>query len=189
MLPVSPNPTTAAINRIMPPTQEWPHRTVRIAMKSAESILSDMNYSLHALGLEAGDMDSCLAAVGKLSPSHVTGKGKPHYAFLKAVEKGWQEAEPLLGREIRAEMEQFAGYVADESKSCFVEYIELYYANALTDQGIVLVDTPGADSINARHTGVAFNYIKKRRCHPFLSRTITMPSRRRTGSFCCSWEG
>ena len=30
----------------------------------------------------------------------------------------------------------------------------------LTAQGIVLVDTPGADSVNARHTGVAFNYIK-----------------------------
>jgi hypothetical protein len=41
-----------------------------------------------------------------------------------------------------------------------VEYIELFYSNPLTDQGIVFVDTPGADSINARHTGVAFDYIK-----------------------------
>ena len=26
--------------------------------------------------------------------------------------------------------------------------------------GVTLVDTPGADSINARHTGVAFEYIR-----------------------------
>ena len=51
-------------------------------------------------------------------------------------------------------------YVAEESRSCFVSEIELYYECALTRQGIVLVDTPGADSVNARHTGVAFNYIK-----------------------------
>ncbi|MDT2275627.1 dynamin family protein [Paenibacillus larvae] len=28
------------------------------------------------------------------------------------------------------------------------------------EDGVRIVDTPGADSINARHTGVAFNYIK-----------------------------
>src|SRR5690606_38226339 len=43
---------------------------------------------------------------------------------------------------------------------CFVEHIELHYGCPLTEAGITLVDTPGADSINARHTGVAFNYIK-----------------------------
>src|SRR5699024_2815431 len=31
----------------------------------------------------------------------------------------------------------------------------------LTRKGITLVDTPGADSVNARHTNVAFDYIKE----------------------------
>src|SRR5699024_10638627 len=35
-----------------------------------------------------------------------------------------------------------------------------YYDCALTRQGITLVDTPGADSVNARHTNVAFDFIK-----------------------------
>src|SRR5699024_3597381 len=30
-----------------------------------------------------------------------------------------------------------------------------------TRKGITLVDTPGADSVNARHTNVAFDYIKE----------------------------
>ncbi|MDD4588677.1 MAG: dynamin family protein, partial [Heliobacteriaceae bacterium] len=49
---------------------------------------------------------------------------------------------------------------ASEEKACFVEWIELYYDCPLTAQGIMLVDTPGADSLNTRHTGLAFDYIK-----------------------------
>jgi hypothetical protein len=105
-------------------------------------------------------MPSALDRIRDLSPSQITVKGKPHYSFLRAVEKGWNEASPNIGQDLRITKEQFPEYVADETKSCFVERIELFYANPLTDLGIILVDTPGADSINARHTGVAFNYIK-----------------------------
>jgi GTPase Era involved in 16S rRNA processing len=160
VLPVSPNPTTAAINKIMPPTSEWPHGSVKVKMKSAEAILDDVLYSLAALGAEAEDMDGALAQIGRLSPDRVGPTGKPHYAFLQAVRLGWEEARGSLGREIAVDLERFNGYVASESKACFVEYIELYYSCPLTEQGMILVDTPGADSINARHTGIAFNYIK-----------------------------
>ncbi|MBP1961886.1 dynamin family protein [Paenibacillus aceris] len=160
VLPVSPNPTTAAINKIMPPTEGWPHGTAKVKMKKADAILEDVLYSLEILGVQATDMASSLKRIGALSPSDVTAKGKPHYSFLKAVEKGWQLAKDHLGTELKITKEEFPSYVADESKSCFVEFIELYYSNPLTEQGIIFVDTPGADSINARHTGVAFNYIK-----------------------------
>lgn len=160
VLPVSPNPTTAAINKIMPPTEGWPHGTAKVKMKKADAILEDVLYSLQILGVEASDMTSALKRIGQLSPADVTAKGKPHFSFLKAVEKGWEAASSHLGTELRITKDEFSGYVAEEHKSCFVEFIELYYSNPLTDQGIIFVDTPGADSINARHTGVAFNYIK-----------------------------
>ena len=160
VLPVSPNPTTAAINKIMPPTEGWPHGTAKVKMKKADAILEDVLYSLQILGVEATDMTSALKRIGQLSPADVTAKGKPHFSFLKAVEKGWEAASDHLGTELRISKDEFSGYVAEEHKSCFVEFIELYYSNPLTDQGIIFVDTPGADSINARHTGVAFNYIK-----------------------------
>ena len=38
--------------------------------------------------------------------------------------------------------------------------IDVYKRQPLTQKNITLVDTPGADSINARHTGVAFDFIK-----------------------------
>ena len=95
-----------------------------------------------------------------LEPDGVHAAGRPHYSFLKAALAGWPELSPLLGQELSVGEEEYRLYVAEESRSCFVREIELYYSSPLTDQGIVLVDTPGADSVNARHTGVAFNYIK-----------------------------
>lgn len=163
VLPVSPNPTTAAINKIMPPNADWPHRTAKVKMKTKEAVLEDVRFSLRAIGLEisaaAAEADM-LRSIGKLTPEQISPKGKPHYAFLKAVEQGWKLVLSQLGTELKTDLDGFRQYVAEESRSCFVEWIELYYACPLTEQGVMLVDTPGADSINARHTGVAFNYIK-----------------------------
>ena len=65
-----------------------------------------------------------------------------------------------LGETIESDLTGFSGFVANEEQSCLVEWIEVYYDCELTRKGVTLVDTPGADSINARHTGVAFEYIK-----------------------------
>ncbi|ANE47909.1 hypothetical protein SY83_18250 [Paenibacillus swuensis] len=161
VLPVSPNPTTAAINKIVPPVVGFPHGTAKVKLKTREAVLDDVRFSLETLGYQASDTQDWLRTIARLTPDRLTPRGKPHYAFLKAVERGWQAAEKQLGMELRTEtLPDFEAYVALEEQSCFVEWIELHYDCALTRQGIVLVDTPGADSINARHTGVAFNYIK-----------------------------
>ncbi|QHW34433.1 dynamin [Paenibacillus rhizovicinus] len=162
VLPVSPNPTTAAVNRIVPPTAERAHGTAAVWMKSREAMLDDLRYSLGLLGENAAQLsdDALLQAIHKLSPDGVHAGGRPHYSFLKAAAKGWAEHEAHLGQQLAVSGEEYRRYVAEESRSCFVSEIELYHANPLTAQGIVLVDTPGADSVNARHTGVAFNYIK-----------------------------
>jgi GTPase SAR1 family protein len=160
VLPVSPNPTTAAINKIMPPTDAHPHGTVRVVVKSREAIEHDVLRSLEVFGLAADSLESGLAELDKIDVTQIPPNAKPHYTFLKAVTKGLPEMEPHLGGELIVDMQAFKGFVAKEEKACFAEFIELYYACPLTEQGIVLVDTPGADSINARHTGVAFEYMK-----------------------------
>ncbi|UVI33699.1 dynamin family protein [Paenibacillus spongiae] len=162
VLPVSPNPTTAAVNRIVPPTDERPHGSASVMMKSKEAMLGDLAYSLALLGEDVTGFSEpqLLQAIGKLSPGAVHAGGRPHYSFLKAAAKGWQEHESLLGTKLAVDTAEYRRYVAEESRSCFVSEIELHHDNPLTAQGIVLVDTPGADSVNARHTGVAFNYIK-----------------------------
>ncbi|MBO1912433.1 dynamin family protein, partial [Microvirga sp. 3-52] len=61
---------------------------------------------------------------------------------------------------LRVQRDEFVKFVAEENRSCFVESIDFYYDCDITRKGITLVDTPGADSINARHTDVAFDYIR-----------------------------
>ncbi|MBH5317891.1 dynamin family protein [Paenibacillus sp. GSMTC-2017] len=165
VLPVSPNPTTAAINRLMPPSEEYGHGTARVIMKTSEAVISDLRYSLSLLGENASesklpDAASILRSIDKLKPESIGSGGRPHYSFLRAARAGWAQHEALLGKELKVERDEYAKYVAEESRSCFVSEIDFHYDCELTAEGIVLVDTPGADSVNARHTGVAFNYIK-----------------------------
>ncbi|PLR99689.1 dynamin family protein [Bacillus sp. T33-2] len=161
ILPVSPNPTTAAINRIKPVTDQHHHGTVLIMFKEAGQLLSEVNRSLKFFGLEAGTL---LEAVNKIrmikggetfSPAE-----KTHLTFLQAFSRGLGPYEPRLGNVFSTDLETFRSFVSEEEKSCLVDWIEVYYDCELTRRGISLVDTPGADSINARHTGVAFDYIK-----------------------------
>ncbi|MDP4096578.1 dynamin family protein [Paenibacillus sp. P96] len=160
VLPVSPHPTTAAINRIMAPEGDRRHRTAAVHMKSPSALREDLEYSFRLLGVDMPADEEWLRTAEQLRPEGVHPAGRPHYSFIKAAAAGWKDAAPLLGQVLTVEMEEYRGFVAAESKSCFVDRIDLYYDCALTRQGIVLVDTPGADSVNARHTGVTFNYMK-----------------------------
>ncbi|HEX7056847.1 MAG TPA: dynamin family protein [Bacilli bacterium] len=160
VLPVSPNPTTAALCKMLPATAEFPHGTAKIKKKSKESMLDDIRFSLAALGIVIADKERPWETIRSLDFASITAKGKPHAAFLQAALRGWSEAEQEWSRELVVDLPQFRAYAADEQKSCFVEWIELYLESPLMDAGIALVDTPGADSIHARHTGVAFEYIK-----------------------------
>ncbi len=160
ILPVSPNPTTATINKILPPTGQYPHGTVRVKIKSEQDMTKDVLQSLHIFRLEGHSIQEAIAQLGKIEIEQILPSAKPHFSFLNAVKKGASSMDQQYGQELLVGMEEFKELVAREDKACFVEWIELYYSCPLTDQGISLVDTPGADSINARHTGVAFDYIK-----------------------------
>ncbi|WP_276351512.1 dynamin family protein [Cohnella caldifontis] len=165
-LPVSPNPTTAAINRIVAPTPEHPAGTAYITMKSGEAMMEDIRHSLRRLGVPqaeidgAGTAEALLGLAVRMNGDDVHPRGKPHLAFLRAASEGWSRYGGLLGTRFPETGEGYRQYAADEQASCFVAEIDLSVDSPLTRGGAVLVDTPGADSINARHTGVAFEYIK-----------------------------
>lgn len=162
VLPVSPNPTTAAINKILPVTEKFPHGSVRVKLKDSEQLMVEVVRSLKVFDLHADSFDTALSHIKKIisQSKDFIGNEKIHFSFLHAFLKGFSNLSSSLGGIIQTDMENFRDFVANETKSCFVEWIELYYDCELTRKGITLVDTPGADSINARHTGVAFDYIK-----------------------------
>ncbi|WP_338451852.1 dynamin family protein [Niallia oryzisoli] len=162
LLPVSPNPTTAAINKIMPVDGEHPHGTVLVKLKALQTLMDDVNRSLTAFGTQADTLPDAVTSAQSVIENHgnVDAYEKMHLAFLQAFVRGIGTYQDQLGETIQTDLDHFSGFVANEEQSCLVEWIEVYFECELTKKGITLVDTPGADSINARHTGVAFEYIK-----------------------------
>lgn len=162
VLPVSPNPMTAAINRIKPVDDGHEHGLVYIRLKTPAVMLEDVNQALQIFFCQAPSLEGAVEIVAGLN-GDLAWQGaaeKTNYSFLQAFSRGYAQLAAQLGTTLSSTTDEFAPYVACEEKSCFVDWIDLYYDCALTRQGITLVDTPGADSINARHTGVAFDFIK-----------------------------
>ncbi|WP_161493860.1 dynamin family protein [Virgibacillus necropolis] len=157
VLPVSPNPTTAAINRIVPVTDEHSHGSVVVTMKDEKTIMQD---SLALLKGFSPNSDSIDSLHKWLTETNIRSLPKTQQHYLQAIIDGFGEMKNHIGGHIQTTIDEFSVYVTEETKACFVESIDLYYDCSLTQQGITLVDTPGADSVNARHTSVAFDYIK-----------------------------
>ena len=160
ILPTSPNPTTAVINRIMPVSTEHPHGTVSIQFKDEETLISDIVAITDKLSPEKSSLQSLLHWVRTRQIDQSPVLHKPHRAFLSALLAGESNNSKFIGSQQSITLKDFAAFVTDETKACFIESVNLYYDCSITRQGITLVDTPGADSINARHTNVAFDYIK-----------------------------
>ncbi|MFK2826781.1 dynamin family protein [Bacillus sp. B190/17] len=182
VLPVSPNPTTAAINEIRAPDTHHPHGTVTILFKTDEQVLKDINQALELSGKTAWSMndlhrlltehDEIMKSIQKQGEerkethtkkeelfSPLTALPLEHFSFLRASLAGYKKIKGQLGQSKSSTMEAYTEFVSVEEKACFVERIILYYSSPLTEQGMVLVDTPGAGSMNARHTEIAFTYV------------------------------
>ncbi|MBT2293512.1 dynamin family protein, partial [Paenibacillus albidus] len=160
ILPVSPHPATAAIGRILAPEGDFRHASAVVTMKQPAEFWEDITHSFAVLQLGEPQKETWISVTAKLQISGIHPSALPHIGFLRAAAAGWSEAEPLLGTVRTVELEEYRQLVAEETRACFVQGIDLYYACPLTESGIVLVDTPGADSLHARHTGVTFGYMK-----------------------------
>lgn len=161
VLPVSPNPTTAAINKIRPVTAEHPHETADVTLKTSEQLLEDIQNSYAAIGMAVATLQEAYERAQEgLAVKLADERLNVHKSFIRAYSEGYAEFKSQLGEVIRVHRSDFELFVAQENKSCFVDHIDFYYDSPITRMGVTLVDTPGADSINARHTGVAFEYIR-----------------------------
>lgn len=160
VLPVSPHPTTAAVTRVLPPSGSEDHRTADVVFKSRERIEEEVRDAFEALGMEYPGLETALRQIAKLDRSRMSGTAKNRAEFLRAMASGWGDIHSLLGETLRVSFDEFRLYAAEEQKSAFVERIDLYFDSPLSRAGVALVDTPGVNSINARHTGAAFAYLK-----------------------------
>ncbi|MEX3620865.1 dynamin family protein [Viridibacillus arvi] len=161
VLPVSPNPTTAAINKIRPVSPEHPHETADVRLKTTDQLQADIISSYEAIGMHVISLEEAFnKATEGLQMELDDERLHVHKSFIRAFAQGYEEFKEQLGTTLRTNREDFEKFVAEEKRSCFVDSIDFYFDCELTRMGVTLVDTPGADSINARHTGVAFDYIR-----------------------------
>lgn len=159
VLPVSPNPTTATITKIRPITKQHSHETAEVKLKTSKQLLEDIQQSFNKIGLDVLTLDQAFETANDIS--HSNGEGQQvHKAFIQAFHMGYPTYKNSLGTSIHVGRDEFELFVAKEERSCFVDEIDFFFDCELTRMGVTLVDTPGADSINARHTGVAFDYIR-----------------------------
>lgn len=160
VLPVSPNPTTATVNRIHPTTEQYPHGTVVVTMKKEEDLHRELVEMTKNFSPRGEDFPRLLRWIEKKNIVNHEHLNNMYQAYIQALINGYPMNKESIGKSITITFDEFASYVTDEKIACYIEAIDVYYDCPITEQGITLVDTPGADSVNARHTNVAFNYIK-----------------------------
>ncbi|AVI41358.1 dynamin family protein [Bacillus pumilus] len=159
VLPSSPTPTTATINKLTRPTEDHPHESVKVVFKTEQDILEELNQILgFPVSDEKGEtLPSKLERTLKkrqLEQDHriiVEHFLHAHTRFLDHITK----QTPL-----HVTLQELRPYVAEEAVSCVVKEVTVYLSTPLTDKGLTIVDTPGASSMNKRHTEIAFQYMK-----------------------------
>lgn len=161
LLPASPNPTTAIISRVVPVKEGYDHGTGVITYKDEQTLLAD----LRSLTKQADmpNIDSLSEAITWLNDNKdflQKNVNKTYMSFLLAIIHGYEYSQSDIGKTRRIDLTDFSSFIVDETKACYIEAIDIFYDCSLTRQGITIVDTPGADSVNARHTNVSFDYIK-----------------------------
>ncbi len=160
VLPVSPNPTTAAVNRIRPVTNENRHRDVIVTFKSEKMLVDDIMTLAKVCEPPNASLEELITWLKTKNVLTDSRLPKMYQAYLNAMLEGYEEVRSVIGSAKKITFDNFGSYVTDEEKACYIASMDLFYDCEVTKQGITLVDTPGADSINARHTNVSFEYIK-----------------------------
>ncbi|MED3961804.1 dynamin family protein [Niallia taxi] len=159
LLPVSPNPMTAAINRILPVNKENEHGKMVIVWKTKEDMLGELQDYLQVFHENADSLESVQLVVERIKSDSAPSSAS-HFRYLEAFLEGFPSHKDMLGTVSTASMEELNQYVSVETVSCFIAKIDVYFDCSLTRKGIVLVDTPGGDSINTRHSELSFEYMK-----------------------------
>ncbi|WP_078428468.1 dynamin family protein [Alkalihalobacterium alkalinitrilicum] len=159
ILPVSPNPTTATVNTVEQSTKDYPHGTAKVKVKSIDAL----NHEVKAVS-EQLDVSLDIDQLANWKPNmkeYVSSWQKTYAEYLVTIQKSVAATEWKLGSEFKVTHEEMQSLVAEESKACLIEKVNIYFDSPITKKGIVLVDTPGVNSIHGRHTNVAFQQMRQ----------------------------
>ncbi|WP_054969559.1 dynamin family protein [Alicyclobacillus ferrooxydans] len=158
VLTVSPHPTTATITEIRPTEADKSYAKVRT--KSEAEMWEDVYRALRYLHVQAKDLGDAVKKAGQLKSADFPAGARRHVSFLRAAAAGYEQMSSKLGQDLEYPLTELEALTADESIACYLHRVNVYVGMDILDEGMVLVDTPGVDSIHRRHTDVAFDYMR-----------------------------
>ncbi|MET3504403.1 dynamin family protein [Halalkalibacter oceani] len=158
VLPVSPHPTTATVNLVKQAEEGHPSETAVVHVKTREQLDAEIKAVAEQLDQQLS-FDSL--AGWKANPKEAqTSWQKTYQAYLTTLHKSIAAEKWELGSSFEVTLDELQPFVANENDACLIEQVTLYFDSPITKQGIVLVDTPGVNSIHGRHTNVAFKQLR-----------------------------
>lgn len=161
VLPVSPHPTTAAICKIKKSTAEIGNEKADVVYKSEEAMQEEFLEFFKKWGVQVNNSNDWFKILQKLITKNKELIPSDAFIYAESVFKHYQNMKNVLGSTKRYDLSEYVNVISEESIACFVKESTVYYDCDITLNGIVLVDTPGGNSIHSRHTELAFDYLKK----------------------------
>ena len=157
ILTVSPHPTTATITELHRSDADFEEQ-IQVTTKSEAQMWEDVSRALRYLHLQADNLEEAINKAAQLRSADFPAGARRHVSFLRAFALGYPRMSSHLGEKLLYPLAQLGTLTADESVACYLQKISVPVSDL--DAGMVLVDTPGVDSIHRRHTDVAFDYMR-----------------------------
>lgn len=158
ILPVSPHPTTATVNIVKKSDEAHQSKTATVKVKTKEQLDEEIKTVAKQLDLELS-----LETLPSWKPTKTGAQTmwqKTYTAYLLTLKNSLRDTKWELGSSFDVDLEELRPFVANEHDACLIHEVTLYYDCPLTEKGIVLIDTPGVNSIHGRHTNVAFKQLR-----------------------------
>lgn len=159
VLPVSPHPTTATVSTVKQSDAEHPDGTATVQVKSREELTEEIRMVASKL-----DVDLTVETISswvQMDMKQLTSWQKTYAEYLTVLKKSLAQTNWTLGEMFSVSHNELAELVADESYASLLHSVTVFHDCEFTKKGLVLVDTPGVNSIHGRHTNVAFNQLRQ----------------------------
>ncbi|MFZ4452318.1 dynamin family protein [Salibacterium aidingense] len=159
ILPVAPYPTTSAVNRIEKSNESFRHGTVLLEIKNEAFLEGEIRAASRELGTELDRKQ--LQNWKKPAQASLNEYQRTYSDYLFTLQQSLKKRMAEPGQQLECGLHELHEWVAEEEKACLVKEVTIYYDCRWTLDGLVLVDTPGVNSIHGRHTNVAFEQLRK----------------------------
>ncbi len=158
VLPASPHPTTATVTTVTRPTPGYANGDVFVQYKTYEQLRGELTSISQLL-----DVSLTLEQFQRFRTKTyqaTTAAKKQALSYIETLQKSMKRFESFIEQDEVVSLADLSEKIVNEDVACLIANATIYYECEWTKRGLTLVDTPGVNSINGRHTNVAYEQVK-----------------------------